>query len=154
MGFYDVNDSVSYIYGLFDHAGRCLYAGQTLEPMTRTWRHKQTRQFHSARTLRKTTVRHASRIEAQIIAAYRKQGQCQLNRQLVSPPVTGIANNGTQHYLPSHNLAFRSKAQLARFLGYNSAAALSHDVSAPDAYKSSGFDSQALSGLLSGHEGT
>ncbi len=68
-----------YIYGLVrKRDGKMLYVGQTYYPAKR---HSGLRKSTGLVILRRTNRKNALRIEAQVIRAYRRQGQCEKNRR-------------------------------------------------------------------------
>lgn len=73
------------VYGMF-LGSECLYAGVTWDTCTRNIQHRTRRgKFRERpdvkmRILRWTTEENAARIEAQVIAAYKKRGQCGMNK--------------------------------------------------------------------------
>ena len=72
--------SESFIYGLFDVAGKCEYVGQTCNPQKREYQHlfEPKSQFFGSglmfKILRGCKARNANRIERQIGKAFKKKG--------------------------------------------------------------------------------
>lgn len=76
----------TFVYGLFNKKGECLYIGQTAQPRARFEAHKCKR-FRTVpcimRVLRECPdVENGNRIEVQIMKSYRKRGQAAMNRVL------------------------------------------------------------------------
>lgn len=73
------------VYGMFLDS-TCLYAGITWDTYTRNIQHRtpkgrfRDRPEVKIRVLRWTTEANAARIESQVIAAYKRRGQCAMNR--------------------------------------------------------------------------
>lgn len=79
-----------WIYGFYDSNGRAVYVGRTIWPEKREQQHRSGKRGKGVkladgvkgcvfRRLRSTDHVNAARIEAQVIAAYRIRGQCELN---------------------------------------------------------------------------
>lgn len=74
----------SFIYTIMDQSGLVLYAGMTLNPTQRELGHlSPSGKFHGIgarfRVLRQCAFERAAEIEAQIIRAYKRRGQCAFN---------------------------------------------------------------------------
>ncbi len=75
-----------FLYGLYDLSGSCRYVGQTTNPYSRLMTHRTQGLMleHGPmlmKVLRFAVPIEAPRIEKQIVFAYRKSGQCDLNKQ-------------------------------------------------------------------------
>lgn len=103
-----------WIYGLFDSAGVCHYAGQTKYPGKRQSTHLAKRPNLQFRVLRSTTEANVSRIEIQVIKAYQKRGQCKLNRQVYP---FNARNKTPLIYSGTANRYFSSTEEAALFFG-------------------------------------
>jgi hypothetical protein len=106
------------IYGLFIGSD-CIYVGQSVDVLIRERQHRKGKTFDALHVFRHCRMAEAGRIEQQIIAAYIGHYLCRCK--------LGIAV-----FVPSVNKSFISKGQAARHLGYNSAAAMWHDVKRGD----------------------
>jgi len=74
------------IYGLFDGTGKCRYVGLTDSPKQRKADHAD--KGLAFRTLRFCEKSDGSRLEGQVIRAYKRKGQCDLNEAVNLPPVS------------------------------------------------------------------
>ena len=101
-----------YLYGLYDDSGRCHYAGQTLNPRQRRSQHAKPDLILRVLRRCRSTI-DSTRIETQIIRAYKRRGQCKLNKKERGPSAKARWTNPVLWV--EKNKAFGSPADAARY---------------------------------------
>lgn len=80
------------IYGLFSEDGKCHYVGVTTKPKARAYKHKRalpTFIFKVIRPISSASFYRRNEIERQIITAYWKRGEAEINKHRPKkPPAT------------------------------------------------------------------
>ncbi len=101
-----------YLYGLFDQQAVCHYIGQSLMPRCRKSAHSK----HGLlfRVLRRCKSNHSTRLETQIIQAYKRRGQCALNIRKRGGPAAVARWSNPVVWIEKMRV-FRSTAEAARF---------------------------------------
>lgn len=111
----------TYIYGLY--IGKiCVYVGQSMNYENREREHRKKKKFERMRVLRSCSPENAGRIEQQIIAAFKRKGQCALNKSKAVKNYLYMSHTGIGVYVPSVKKMFPSKQQAAKGLGFTSVA--------------------------------
>lgn len=103
-----------FLYGLFNSRGKCRYVGQTVDLAARARFHEHTTGLRF-RVLRICRAKDSSRLESQIIKAYKARGLCQLNKRLKSPP--SRSRPGTWLVWKETGMKFCSKGDAGRYFG-------------------------------------
>lgn len=103
-----------YLYGLYEQhkdGWVCHYVGQTLMPKCRRSAHSREFTF---RVLRRCKSGHSTRLETQIIQAYKRRGQCSLNKRKTGGP-TAIGRWSNPVVWIEKMRVFRSPSEAARY---------------------------------------
>ncbi len=104
------------IYGLFDLSGHCFYVGQTFDVYCRKHKHTKERGL-IFRQLRTCEVRDASRIEIQVIKAYKRRGECEQNKHVRGSTTHLMAYKA--FVCPELHLYFYNAQHAGQFFGWS-----------------------------------
>jgi hypothetical protein len=124
-----VVDQFVWIYGFYDMSGRAVYIGQAADPKRRKRQHVGNAKSRNRdvlfgccfRVLRKTTHQDAGRIEAQIIAAYKRRGEaCRNEKRYAQQSQSGMGEYRLRWL--EKGVIFTSLGVAARVIGVGSTA--------------------------------
>ena len=79
-----------YIYGVYDRKNKCCYVGQTIDVKTRIPAHCGSGIFENGfmfKIFRSTTKKDSTRIEGQVIRAFRRRGEAYKNKAMIREKV-------------------------------------------------------------------
>lgn len=139
MKVFDAYSQTVSIYGLFNQIGKCVYVGQALEPQQRAMRHRKTKNFSYSTVLRRCKIKEAGRIEQQVISAYKRRGECDLNKSSAVVCYKTVSNLGSACWIPIENLYFNSREQALKRGEY-------HCISLQEPFKRYQYDPDTKTG--------